>query len=767
MSFIAAGLDFQPNGYNRTESYIVVTAQMCYAPCANNRGFPMGHTGRPRNGGGQQGVIMTSYSTQFPYPTHGNKISLSSKGYEMDLENILLTAGTREHFHIQRVKMSMGSSSRSPHDRLDFCEDIGGFTRQQGPGKPERRAEFRVVSPTPMSSELKVFFGMHQAEIHKELKKVKSAWAPALDNYWELEWIPAILPGKDHLVDVPPSTATDSSECPNDIWITAKENSATADQVLHQSDLNIGRDIVSHLAIIFAQRRSYLFNPSLARRIHNIILPSGWLLEENARSSARIRGFIIVPLVTLVAARHTPFRHTPRFLSPGKARRGRRSRPYRDVLTLTLLHIPVTVALKNPSDKRRNTQYTQAARLRDLEHSEVGTFCGTWDWSPARARRLKVDTDGGEGSARSRTYRLHGDLNRYLQGLNVTAVSDQIDLPYTSRGWAQVLVSSILRQVGAQADVQEANQRKRHYEPILNASDGRKNRNPDSNDRARAEDRLHDHLIWALTGGKVSSVFIGPVGLDSALQSVTNTCSNDNEPDIIAFEFANYLLEARSDLPRRSEVDERWQLDPSSISFGRDVSSYYVAPRSTLVHVYGLSHQTSNTDISPTMAAASAWMKRLPLWMVGYISYYGVAISCARTLIAALNEDVDKFSADQSLLSHSSDRLLDAEEIFDFEFAVRSNRDFYHQLEQKDGVLSDFALLERKVDRVRADAILRREQMLSAAALWLSVTVFASTGLTVLLGSSRDNARSWIGGGLLFVSLTIAAWIAWRTRRSA
>jgi hypothetical protein len=152
------------------------------------------------------------------------------------------------------------------------------------------------------------------------------------------------------------------------------------------------------------------------------------------------------------------------------------------------------------------------------------------------------------------------------------------------------------------------------------------------------------------------------------------------------------------------------------------------------------------------------------MWMIGYISFYGIAISCARTLIASLNEDADGFAGDYRLLTHSSDRLLDAEEIFDFEFAVRSNRDFYHQLAQMDGVVNDFALLERKVERVRADAILRREEMLSSAALLLSVVVLGSTGATVFLGGGGE-AKFWVGGTLLFLSLVIAMWIWWRTKR--
>lgn len=726
----------------------------------------MKHMGGHHKSGRQQGVIMTSYSTQLPYTSGGREARLSSRGDGIGLDHILLPVCQNEHFQIQRVRMTTETSSKSQTDRLDFCEDIEHLMRAHSPEPPKRGAKFRIVSPMPVSPGLRTFFGMDQVEAHQELRRLKSEWAPALDNYWELEWIPAILPSSDPLTNVLFSASLDDAECPNDTWIAAKQGTWADDWMLHQSDLDIGRDIVSHLAIIFAQRRSYLFNPSLACRIHNTLLPSGWLLEENAGSDNEMRGFIIVPLVTLVAARQMPTRQSSRSLSLGQGRRRRREgRRYRDVLTLTILHIPVTVAARTSSNERQDTGHPLTARLRDLEHSEAGTFCGTWDWSPARARRLKVNTDGTEeGSGRSRTYRLYGDLNHYLKHLSDISMSDGIDLPYSPRGWAQVLVSAMLRQVNAASCPQGA--RKKRWSPMLSAGDIRRKSTRDTDDCARTEDRLHDHLIWALTGGKVSSVFVGPMSLNSALQSVRSTWSNDHKPDATAFEFANYLLEARSDLPGRSTVDERWQLDPSSISFGRDVSSYYVAPRSTLVHVYGLSHQTSNTAMSPTVAAASAWMKRLPLWMVGYISYYGVAISCARTLIAALNEDVDRFSADQSLLSHSSDRLLDAEEIFDFEFAVRSNRDFYHQLEEKDGVLSDFSLLERKVDRVRADAILRREQLLSAAALWLSVTVFASTGLTVLLGSSEDGARWWVGGGLLFVSLIIAAWISWRTKRS-
>jgi hypothetical protein len=471
----------------------------------------------------------------------------------------------------------------------------------------------------------------------------------------------------------------------------------------------------SYVRLILAQRRSYLFTPSLAGRIHNVVLPPGLLSPVFESDEGEVPShLLVVPVVTL-------------FKTPGviaKLRRDEAS-PFRRAMTLTLIHIPLSSLPSEPDSVR-------SLDLRAFSFEEASEITATWDWSAARIRhqeRYQVQ------SSEPWKYRLSGDLAIYLRetmssyassdsGRTATmrdtgAEGDAYPREFTLRGFSQTVLHlcglAVSAGIGQWIGVDSVSVSKQRG--LVTVSNW-----------------LEAEVVRAQTVSKSSLIFGGPIE-----DLAGRDCKNDNQAlnlhpvgpvpsmewagDWFGLEdesarLANYLVAEAPEADVRKTV-KKSRMSPPEIPEGARVEAYYVRPHSTLVYFYGPGQSQPHEPLTA--------QKRLGGWMLGYLLFNAIALSSARAMIVGLNRDLLEIEGRTKRRVDLGRTYLELDEVFDMDFAVRPNRSFYEAILKRDGVKRDFKLLEDRLGRVAQDIELVNSRVRDTVAVLLAAAIFAAS----------------------------------------
>lgn len=472
--------------------------------------------------------------------------------------------------------------------------------------------------------------------------------------------------------------------------------------------------LIRYLATAFGQRRSYLFAPSFATRIHNIFLPLGCLtdtrIDHDPAERRTSRQLIVVPFVTLI----------------GSAA----DRSFRRTVTVTLVLLPV--------ESKASDQTFKNLRLRSMEDSEVVDIAAQWDWSPARMRKDTTE------------YQLGGHLRSYLASSSHLQEMNRGE--FTLRSLAESLL-------------------------INSAASTCLGRDPNFNQRSRSiraieecRHQISTEALQSLHIAKTSTIlpwFDPAEGEDPSSQAEREAASLAN------------LLFSTQRLPLRDEILTRFALPESPIPEGSFVGAYYVATHAALVYSY--------------VCAGANSQRRGPIWMAAYVSYLGVALSSIRAALLAVDREVDRVKDTPDQLLSTAETLVELEEVFDLQFAVKTHRTYYEEIRKRDGALGDYEWLVKKVSLLRDEAMLRRQhtetqRVLIATVMIATLTaVLAIPGALDLLTTSSDTSQRhrW---GVILVAIAAAAvglgvvisaipglravrrwiisiWVSWKVRR--
>ena len=283
--------------------------------------------------------------------------------------------------------------------------------------------------------------------------------------------------------------------------------------------------LARYLAATFGQRRSYLFSPSFATRIHNVFLPAGEVVGGISGGPDESGGrAVIVPFVTLVgSSAHRNFRRT---------------------VTVTLLVLPVERHEGDHAPDRPGSH--SDLRLRAFADDELLEIAAQWDWSPARRRRA------------AGLFELRGPLRTYLDHARDRYVRDEAGMTLRSLAEAVLMAAATSAVIGrdpqgtpsgfTDADVSEC--RRTIEREALNS--------------------LH-------------------VAKSSTILSWMANPSAGRPPTALAEAgaagIAN-LLFATERMPLQQDVLDQFALPRSPIPEGPYVGAYYVATHATLVYSY-------------------------------------------------------------------------------------------------------------------------------------------------------------------------------------
>jgi hypothetical protein len=285
-----------------------------------------------------------------------------------------------------------------------------------------------------------------------------------------------------------------------------------------------GAVLARYLAAAFGQRRSYLFAPSFATRIHNVFLPAGELVGTTPGGPAQGDvTAVVVPFVTLVgSSAHRNFRRT---------------------VTVTLLVLPV--------ERRAGPAGGDGAgghdglRLRAFADEELLDIAAQWDWSPARRRR-SVDL-----------FHLRGPLRTYLEQADGHYVRDQ-GMTLRSLSEAVLMTSATAAVLGRRSQT--------------------------SSKRVRAAEvgtcrlAIEREALHSLHVAKASTILSWSPWPGAGASPATVA-----EAD--AAGIANLLFSTER-VPLQSDILDQFALPRSPIPEGPYVGAYYVATHSTLVYSY-------------------------------------------------------------------------------------------------------------------------------------------------------------------------------------
>jgi len=472
--------------------------------------------------------------------------------------------------------------------------------------------------------------------------------------------------------------------------------------------------LVRYLAAAFGQRRSYLFAPSFATRIHNIFLPLGRLIslpnDADTQGSDSTKQQLVIPFVTLVgSAAHRSFRRT---------------------VTMSLIILPVQAGKKHDSLGK--------LRLRSFDDHEVVEIAAQWDWSPARLRNAATQYD------------LDGSLGTYLTSSSHGHAVDRSS--FTMRSLAESLLVNTAASVclGRHPSLS-----RRRWSP--NAVESYRN-------------QLAREALQSLHIAKTSTIlpWFDPVaGLDPSSQADTAAASLAN------------LLFSNQRTPTRDAMLARFALPESPIPEGPYVGAYYVSTHAALVYSY--------------VRTGTSSQRRDPIWMAAYVSYLGVALSSIRSALLALDREVDRAKDSPDQLLSTAETLVELEEVFDLQFAVKTHRTYYEELRRRDGALDDYEWLVKKVELLRDESSLRRQhtenrRVLLATVLIgiLTVVLAIPNASDLLVGKNDTSTRHALGiASVAVVAVALAVvvgmvclpairatkrwvvsrWVMWKTRR--
>lgn len=383
---------------------------------------------------------------------------------------------------------------------------------------------------------------------------------------------------------------------------------------------------------------------------------------------------------------------------------------FRRVVTVSVLFLPVQWALGPDS----------ALSLRTMTTAEAGDLAWTWDWSPARRRNVG---DSKNGIAE---WQLRGDLRGYLRGGAAVSPSDGC---MTSRGFTQVLLQGVssYSYFGRDSISDE------HQQGINKA----------------VGEIIYVDTIRAMLASKTSLVFTSPLsGSDGSTE--TNVDSNLRQD---ARQIADYLI-LHSDSGPEHPLTSSLHVDLPMIPEADRLDAYFVPPHSALVHSYD---------------PGGGWnQRRLPFWMVGYVVYYIAALSSLRAAIVGINHEVDHMPRKRRSVEQMGEVMIEMEEVFDFDFIVRPNRQFFEALRDADGLTRDFDLLEKKVERARSDTMLAIEatradllRQITFAGVFVSVVLLGATLLPRLSTGSHSGAF-WLSLVAAISSLIVISVLLWQ-----
>lgn len=487
-------------------------------------------------------------------------------------------------------------------------------------------------------------------------------------------WDPVLLGGG---VDGPDGNVVN----PNDTIVVARSDPSAAE-----------RDLLEYLAVVWGQRRSYLFAPALATRIHNVFLPVG-LLERTspAMPSSDEEALIVAPIVTLVAS---PMSHS-----------------FRRVVTLSLVVLPVRGASRTGAATVGDADPLDGWRVGRISEPDLVEVAAQWDWSPARAR------NGPQ------VYELSGTLARYL-ALYPSPPARRADR-HTFRSLAETLLVCV----------------------GLSMCTGRAEVTADASGTSRRDRDLalvEHEALESLHIAKTSLVFAWV----------------DDDPNVDPFFAADELAASFTNLlfstvrrPRRDVLLESLKMPESPVPEGAFTSAYYLAPHSALVHGYAVAGAESR--------------RRGPVWMLSYLSYLVIALSAIRASLLALHRELDQVADSRGHPLRTAEALVELEEVFDLQFAVKAHKAYYEDIRSRDGSLADYAQLVREVSLLRDEATLRRAHEQSRRLLVATALVAALTGplaissvVGLIVSSSDTSLRAqwgWAAAGISIAAALVAA----------
>jgi hypothetical protein len=374
-------------------------------------------------------------------------------------------------------------------------------------------------------------------------------------------------------------------------------------------------------------------------------------------------------------------------------------RAFRRTVTLTLLLLPIEERSPAPGS---GTGSLGTPALRALEDRETSEIAAQWDWSPARLRR---------STAR---YQLTGQLKDYL----ATSPHGSVDSrpSFTLRSLAESLL------VNAAASVSLG----RH--PSASRGPWRRG------EVEACREELTQEAFQSLHITKTSTIltWCGP----------DDNQGPSDQAEKAGKSLANLLFSTvRS--PLREAMLDRFALPEAPIPEGPFVGAYYIAPHASLVYSYVIAGEESQ--------------RRGPIWMTAYLAYLGLALSSIRAALLALHREVDRITDVPGQLLHTAETLAELEEVFDLQFAVKTHRNYYEEIRQRDGALEDYSWLVKKVELLRDEAMLRRQHKENGRVLMVSVmvgvltTVLAIPAALDLLVKSSDQAARHDWGIVLVV----------------
>ncbi len=437
--------------------------------------------------------------------------------------------------------------------------------------------------------------------------------------------------------------------------------------------------LVRYLAALFGHRRSYLFAPSLATRMHNVFLPLGRLVTTNGSAHE----LLVAPFVTLVgSSAHRAFRRT---------------------VTVTMVVMPVErpgVANPLPDD-------ISGMRLRTLEDSELVDVAAQWDWSPARLRRNVTE------------YELQGALRTYLdQSPNWAPVRRPTS---TLRSLAETLLVTTALSVSLGRTPSARLAHRRHAEVC----------------RRQVVHEALQSLHIAKTSTILSWSHPEP-GARATGQAANTAASLTN------------LLFSTVRLPLRESILGQFALPDPPIPEGAYISAYYLAPHATLVYSYVVAGEESE--------------RRSPAWMAAYLGYLGLALSGIRASLLALHREVDRLTDSPGELLQTAGALVELEEVFDLQFAVKAHRQYYEEIRRRDGAMDDYESLVKKISLLRDEATLRRQHQENHHVLEATVMIVVLTAILAIpaavdllaSGTAHATRHAW-GVVVVVIGATSAA----------
>lgn len=445
------------------------------------------------------------------------------------------------------------------------------------------------------------------------------------------------------------------------------------------------RELLQFLAVVWDQRRSYLFAPSMATRIHNVFLPVARLGFTPPSTSTPAHCLIVVPVVSLMAS---PVNHS-----------------FRRVVTVSLIVLPARSVRSDAP--RLQTDPLEGWRISAIPERDMIDIAAQWDWSPARARKQAA------------VYEVSGTLVHYLDAGRTTAA--QLASCQTLHSFAESLVLSVGLWICNGRSAPMA----RRGAPARKRQAG----------RAQVEREVLESLHIAKT-----SVLL-PWTKESALRDPLQ------DADDLAASLTNLLFSTVRQ-PRRDSILAGFRLPEPPIPEGAFISAYYVAPHSTLVHAYTI--------------AGTPSQQRGPVWMLAYLSYLGIALSTIRASLLALHREVDQVTGAHGHLLRTAEALVELEEVFDLQFAVKTHRAYYEEIRSRDGAMADYDQLVREVNQLRDEATLRRghrqsQHLLVATALIAALTGPLAISSIVGLIVAANATSTRIAWGWVAFAISLAA----------